>query len=870
MSDKLKTYAPKPGQLENVRHELLARHEGDEIYYSTCPNNGCFDMCVLRHHVKDGKVIAIETDDSIHAGMGREDAYCDPEDIKKGMYQRRACVRGRGQRSDAYSPTRLLYPMKRVGPKPSYEFERISWDEALDTIAKLYLDTREKYGPFSVYSDGMQGNTWDPFGTHLPGGCIGTWAEDSYEPTNFADAFTYGSSTIYCVGEDGIAENQTFFDSKLIILWGFDAAINYPETVYYLLMAKEKGIPIITIDPRYTWTAEAIGTQHIYIRPGTDLAMIMAMCYVLFEEELYDKEFCAKWVEPKGLELWRRYIMGEPTASTPRLPEWMEAMNQSNELATEAPKTPEWAEGICGVPAETIRDLARLYGRSKPAYIRMVWAAARQIYGKQAARGLNYLQALGGNVGKDGCAGSGVGFGSAGHISAPYLGPFLGEQPGKYGCTINLEAEKWHTAILLHKKLEAGEISEDYYKAQIGCAKNLPAPDIHLMFCLNSNRNHLSGWYGATERREALLAVDHFVYAHWNMKSPQIPYCDIVLPLASPFIEGVNQIPSSPYFGSFQSPINGGCQNAIMYGRGGGIPPGEARPIAWIIRQLAERMGLGDEIMPRLAGVAPENVPDVMEEVAGDAWAVWKETPAPYGGAELTPTPPDWEEFKKKPIYMTPIEKYTVFARNNIENEVPFKTVSGKIEFYSDWIAENDLTVAQHPHGWKSFGAGYLPPIARYKHTPEGMLSPKTREYPLYMVTPHSFYRHHCAYDHSLWYRDEYRNSVWMSVSDAKARGVKDGDQVHVYSSVGESILPAYVTSRMTPGVCCVIFGRWYEPNGMKTEKMPGGIDTNGDCNLLIPDDFYDDVLGALLCNALVEIEAVEPVLHLDKLMEVK
>ena len=58
--------------------------------------------------------------------------------------------------------------------------------------------------------------------------------------------------------------------------------MNYPETVYYLLMAKEKGIPIITIDPRYTWTAEAIGTQHIFIRPGTDLALFCAMAYVLF------------------------------------------------------------------------------------------------------------------------------------------------------------------------------------------------------------------------------------------------------------------------------------------------------------------------------------------------------------------------------------------------------------------------------------------------------------------------------------------------------------------------------------------------------------------------------------------------------------
>ena len=863
-------YAPAEGQLERVRDALVARHEGDEICYSTCPNNGCFDMCVLRHHVKDGVVTAIETDDSIHVGMGREDEYCDFDDLKKGMYQKRACVRGRGMRSDAYSPTRLLYPMKRVGPKPSYDFERISWDEALDTIAELYLGTREKYGPMSVYSDGMQGASWDPFGIHLPGGAIGMWAEDSYEPTNFADACTYASSTVLCVGEDGIAENPTFLDSELIILWGFDAAINYPETVYYLLLAKEKGTPIITIDPRYTWTAEAIGTQHIYIRPSTDLAMIAAMCYVLFDEDLYDHEFCDKWVEPKGLDLWRRYVMGEPTESSPQMPPWITYMQKTSPPAHEAPKTPEWAEAICGVPAETIRELARLYASKRPAYIRMVWAAARQIYGKQTARGLNYLQALCGNIGKDGCAGSGVGFGTADHLSAPYLGPYLGEKPGKYGATVCLEAEMWHRAINLRPLVDAGEMSMDDYKAKIGCPKGVEAPNIHLMFCVNSARNHLSGWYGASERREALLKVDHMVYAHWNLKSPSIPYADIVLPVANPFIEGVNQVPSMPYFGSFTMGINAGCQNALMYGRGGGTPPGEARPMAWIIRQLAERMGLGDVIMPRLAGVSAEDVPQVMEEAARDAWNDWRATPGPYGGADLVPTPPEWDEFVKNPIYRTPIERYTVFLRNNMENNVPLRTPSGKIEFYSDWIAENDLTTVAHPIGWKALGEGSLPPIARYKHNPEGMLSAKTRQYPLYMVTPHSFYRHHCAYDHSLWFRDEYRNSVWMSVSDAKARGIEDGDQVRVFSEAGETMLTAYVTSRMTPGVCCIIFGRWYEPSGIKTERMPGGVDRNGDCNMLIPSDFADDVLGALLCNALVEIEAADPVLHLDKLTEVK
>lgn len=847
MSDSLAERAREIG----IR--LCARHEGESIEYSTCPNNGCFDMCVLRQHVKDGRVTAIETDDSIHVGMGREDEYCDWKDIQEGMYQKRACVRGRGQRSDTYSPTRILYPMRRIGPKPSYEFERISWDEALDEIAALVKDTREEYGPLSVYSDGMQGGTWDPLGVHLPGGAIAMWGEDSYEPTNSADWFTYNYCTYQCIGEDGLSENQTFFDAKAIILVGFDAAVNYPETVYYLLMAKEKGIPIITIDPRYTWTAEAIGTQHIFIRPGTDLALFCAMSYVLFEEDLYDHEFCEKYVEPKGLSLWRDYVMGTDENG-------------------EAAKTPEWAEPITGIPAETIRELARFYASAKPCYIRMVWAAARQIYGKQAARGLNYLQVLGGNIGHNGCAGTGVGFSMSHHLMSPYLGPYLGEGEPEYGSTVCMEAEMWHSAILLREKLEKGEITEEEYKAEIGCPKNTPAPNIHLMFCINTNRNHLSGWYDCNERREALLKVDHFVYAHWNMKSPQIPYADIVIPLASPYLEGVNQVPSMPYFGSYAMGINTGTQNAFMYARGGADPLGEARPTSWIIKQLAIRLGISDKIMPVIPDDTPwDKYPDIMEDVAKTAWDTWKGMTGPYGGGDL-PDVPEWDEFRKNPIYRVPMKDYHVFARQHIEGGQPFPTKSGKIEFYSDWIAENDLTVASTPFkgGWKCYGKGDLPPMAIYKHTPEGMHSAKTKDYPLYMVTPHSFYRHHCAYDHSLWYRDEYRNSVWMSVADAKRRGIKDGDKVRVYSTVGECQVTAYVTSRMTPGVCCIIFGRWYEPSSTKSELMPGGIDMNGDCNMLIPSDFYDDVRGALLCNALVEIESLETNLHLNTLMEVK
>ena len=857
MSEKLKSYAPKQGQLENVRKQLLSKHEGEEISYSTCPQNGCFDMCILKTHLKDGKVVAIETDDSVHPNLGREDEYVDHDDFMKGIYQRRACVRGRGLRDDCYSPERIKYPMKRVGERGEGKFVRISWEEALDTIAKWYKETRDEYGPLSVWCDGMLQDSWDPWGVHLPGGAFGAWAEDSYEGCNTADEFVYASSVnlpAYFKNEvEGNAENQTFLDSNLIILWGFDAAINYPETVYYFLLAKEKGIPIITIDPRYSWTAEAIGTQHIYIRPGTDLVMMMAMCYVMFEEDLIDHDFAAKWIEPEGLRRWKDYVMGTKYE--------------------EEPKTPEWAAEICGVPAETIRELARLYGKTSqtgPVYIRMVWAAARQHYGKQVARGFNYLQALGGNLGKKGCAGNATGFGTSNHFMLPYLPAYAGLEPGEYGYTVAIEAEMWHRAINLRPKLDAGEISADYYKAEIGCPLSLDAPNIRFMCSFPSNRNHFAGWYGCNERVEAIKRVDKFVFAHWNMRHPCVPYADILLPLAHSFLEGVWTSPAGTGMGmGFKAGINQGIQNVLMYAKGGADPLGECAYNPWIMHQVAARLGIGDKVYNAFTGIENKDVPKVLDQLAEMCWEDWRQMEAPFGGKRFNP--PSWEEFIKNPVFTIPLEDYHVFMRKNVENDTPLETESGKIEFYSNWIAEADLRKAIHEHGGKkTFGNGYMPPMARYKHTPEGMLSPKTNQYPIYMVTPHSFYKHHTAYDHSRWFRDEYRNSVWISVSDAKAREIKDGDQVRVYSSAGECIVPAYVTSRMTPGVCCLIFGRWYEPSAVKSERMPYGIDMRGDCNFLIPSEFHDDVLGSILCNALVEIECVEHKTMATRLLEVK
>ena len=121
--------------------------EGERIFYTSCPNNGCWDSaCILKCHEKDGKLIAIEPDDSINAGMCREDVEW--ESIWRGMVQMRPCSMGHAWKEELYGETRLTHPMKRIGEKGPGKgyFVEIGWEEALDTIAEKMIEIKEKYG----------------------------------------------------------------------------------------------------------------------------------------------------------------------------------------------------------------------------------------------------------------------------------------------------------------------------------------------------------------------------------------------------------------------------------------------------------------------------------------------------------------------------------------------------------------------------------------------------------------------------------------------------------------------------------------------------------------------------------------------------
>src|SRR3989304_1868497 len=239
---------------------------------------------------------------------------------------------------------------------------------------------------------------------------------------------------------------DVLLNSKLIVLWGFEPTINHfgpgHQLAYYLKMARERGTPVICIEPRYTVAAEVLADQWIPIKPGTDAAMMLAIGFLLMSKNLYDREYVQKYVDPRGFEEWRSYLLGEKDG---------------------IPKTPEWAEKICGVPAETIRGFTDLYARTKPTWLWLGWGPPRKSRGENAVRAACALQAITGNWG---VAGGLVPIDMGTRAKPARMLPY-GEIP-KVRVPKMYRSHQWAQMVLLKEKVDSGEMSADEYKAIIG------------------------------------------------------------------------------------------------------------------------------------------------------------------------------------------------------------------------------------------------------------------------------------------------------------------------------------------------------------------------------------------------------------------
>jgi anaerobic dimethyl sulfoxide reductase subunit A len=355
-----------------------AARPGEEVVTSTCGHN-CGGRCVVNAHVRDGKIVKISTD---------------PRRWTPELPPLYACVRGFGAAERVNHPDRLLSPLRRVGPRGSGRFEPVGWDEALDEVAAQMRRIRDTYGPAAILDASRTGSLSMLHSRvvvqrllHMFGGCTELWSNMSAEAEVFAVRHTFGRQPDY---KSAGREPVDYVNSKLIVLWGWSPGDGHfgTNTMEYLRWARRHGVRMICVDPRRTHTSTQLADEHVFIRPATDAAMLIAMAYVVVTEGFHDRAFLDRCVlgfdeghlpagAPPGAS-YESYLLG---------------------LSDGVRKTPEWAAEVTGVPAETIRRLALEFARSKPAALHCGYAPGRTRYGEQFHRAAYALTAITGNIG---------------------------------------------------------------------------------------------------------------------------------------------------------------------------------------------------------------------------------------------------------------------------------------------------------------------------------------------------------------------------------------------------------------------------------------------------------------------------------------
>lgn len=313
------------------------------IVRGACPHD-CPDTCGFLYHVKDERLV---------------DVTGAPE---HPMTQGRLCVKLQDFASHHYNPERILYPMRRSGPKGSGQFERISWDEALGEIKTRWMDIIDQYGAEAIMPHAYLGHQGTLNGLTAGDAFFNRLGSSVAEKT-YCES---GSSTAWhmTVGGSGGLDIESFAYAKYIIVWGMNMTSTNIHGWPFLVKAQQNGAKIVVIDPMKTRTAKQ-ADWHIQIRPGTDGALALGMMNVIIGEDLYDHDYVEKYTT--GFE----------------------------ELSERAARfTPEYVSEITGIPADDIRKLAREYATTQPAAIRQGVALERSHGGGQAIRAITCLPAL--------------------------------------------------------------------------------------------------------------------------------------------------------------------------------------------------------------------------------------------------------------------------------------------------------------------------------------------------------------------------------------------------------------------------------------------------------------------------------------------
>ena len=420
-------------------------------FHGGCPHD-CPDTCSMVYEVEDGKLKSVK---------GNPD---------HPMTRGGLCVKLKDYEKRHYHPDRVLYPQRRIGPKGSMQFERITWDEALDEITTKWKAIIDEHGPQAIMPNSYLGNQGLVHGLNGGDSFFARLGATVTERTFCGE----GSATAWLltVGPTAGVDPESFIHSKYIIVWACNSVSTNLHHWHIIKEAQKKGAKVVVIDSYASKTAKE-ADWHIAPKPGTDGALAMAMMNVIIGEGFVDQDYIDK------------YTVGYP------------------ELAELAKKrTPEWAAEITGIAADDIRKFAREYANTQPSAIRIGVALEKSWGGSQTIRAVTSLPAL---------------TGAWRHVGGGILQFPVWEHPYKFDVICRPDLIPKGTQVV--NNLQLGRV--------LTGEKKLKVP-IKSMMCWNTNpvtqSTETDKVIKGLQRKDLfLVSAEHFI-------SDTAAYADIVLP----------------------------------------------------------------------------------------------------------------------------------------------------------------------------------------------------------------------------------------------------------------------------------------------------------------------------------------------------
>ncbi len=701
-----------------------------------------------------------------------------------------------------HSKSRIAQPMVREGwlkhgPGPSEgrgrePFVPVSWDKALDLIAGEIERVRREHGNAAIMG-GSQG--WSSAGLfHEARMQLHRFLAASGGYVDQVMNYSFGAALAFLphiVGSpQSVVGPLTSWSSiarhsRLMVLFGGANPKNTlvskggcasHSTRGWIAELALAGVEVVNISPIRDDGPDAVRPEWIPIRPNTDTAMLLAMTHTLVSEGLHDREFLDKFCA--GFDRVLPYLMGETDGQ---------------------PKSADWATSITGVPAETIRTLARRMAATR-TMVTASWSLQRAHHGEQPYWAVVLLASALGQIGLPG-GGFGFGYGSGAGIGDPPLS-FAAPAMDAIKNPINVTIPAARISDCL---LNPGA-PYDFN------GKRGTYPDIKLVYWAGGNPFH---HHQDTNKLRRAWAKPDTVVVHEPWWTATARHADIVLP-ATTSLE--------------RNDIGGARRDKFIMAMGQAVPPvGQARNDFDIFSALAKRLGVA------------ETYTQGRDE---NAWLRHLYENCRHSAGANAAALPDFDTFWKTGYLEIPAasEEYVIFGDFRADPEKhKLRTPSGKIELYSEKIA--------------AFGYDDCPPHPTWIEPWEWLGGQDAKTYPLHLVSSQPRDRLHSQMDCgpvSAGGKIAGRQAITMHPADAKARGINAGDVVRVHNARGSCLAGAIVSDTVSAGIVNLSCGAWYDP----ADGGEQALCLHGNANVLTRDQGTSKLgQGPASATALVEVE---------------